>query len=233
MAEDFVTAEEIEKERTSDELAVWIESKISAIAAHAGGKEAIRLRRGLCKKLVEEVYATSIFAKHKYASEPLVRFLPVLGNQQYDVRVRDMRVTPPFIHYLEVTQAHEGEQDYLRMLELTRKGHVWASGNVTKKGTKHTGIELTVDSSAKSMSEHIDRGTKLIKEAVERKAGGRYNSNTSLVVMYEDTIAFQDEQERLELDSFMRTLLPKSNLEFDRLYLVGWSKQNFHEYELQ
>jgi hypothetical protein len=233
MAEAFVTAEEIEKERTAEELAAWIECKIGAIAALEGGKEAIRLRRGLCKKLVEEVYAISIFATFKYSSEPLVKLLPVLGNQQYDVRVTDMRETPSRIHYLEITQAHEGEQDYLRMLELTRKGNVWASGAVVKKGTKHTGIEVTVDGSAKSMSEHMDRGTKLIKEAIERKSGGRYNSNTSLVVMFEDTIAFRDEQERHELDSFMRALLPQSNLEFDRLYVVGWSKQNFFEYDLR
>lgn len=233
MPDSFITPEEIETERTSGELAAWLEYKIAAIAALEGGKDAIRLRRGLCKKLVEEVFATTIFATFKYPSEPLVKFLPVLGNQPYDVRVTDMRTNPSRIHYLEITQAHEGEQDYLRMLELTRKGRVWASGVVTKKGTKYTGIELTVDDSAKSMSEHIHRGTKLIKEAIERKAGGRYNSNTSLVVMFEDAIAFRDEQEQLALDSFMQALLPQSNLAFDRLYLVGWSKQNFFEYGLQ
>ena len=74
----------------------------------------------------------------------------MLGEQKYDAVVTEG--TAPFSR-IEITQAHEGEGAFLRMLHLDREGHVSPVGAITKTGTKHAGIAVKVEYEANSPEE--------------------------------------------------------------------------------
>ena len=130
----YISVDELTKTRSPAELCEWVQNKFDEIAEIPGGKDAIRFRKGLCKQFVEEVYPLSIYGMHKYAINSTARLTPVLGNQSYDALVEDSSAKVQY--KLEITQAHEGQDEYLRMLALKRDGHVWPFGKISKSGTK-------------------------------------------------------------------------------------------------
>lgn len=86
---NLVSEEELSIERSSPDLINWVEMKFDEIAKIEGGKNAVRMRKGKCKELVEEVYPLSIFASKKYDDRKDVYLTPVIGNQNYDSIIND------------------------------------------------------------------------------------------------------------------------------------------------
>ena len=131
MNDAFVTEAELGAERSPNELTDWVARKFQEIAHRDGGKEAVRMRKGFCKQLVEEVYPLSIFASLRFSDANNVKFRPVIGNQKYDALITDYSVSPPRQSKLEITQAHEGETEFLRRLMLQEQrcgaGVDWAA----------------------------------------------------------------------------------------------------------
>jgi hypothetical protein len=190
----LVTEDELTVERTSDELFAWVQKKIQEIERIEGGKEAARMRKGYCKQLVEEIFPLSIFAKHVYSGKSHITFRPVIGNQNYDVLITDRSVSPPNISRLEITQAHEGEAEFLRRLLLQDQGWAPASGAIEKSGTKNTGIKLKASIEALDFEDVVADQVRLVTEAFERKLNRTFEQSTSLLIMFEDVYIFDDDR---------------------------------------
>jgi len=218
----FVTKEELETKRTPKELAMWIEKKLADLKEIPEAKEAVRLRKGLCKELVEEVYALSIYSNHVFGDRGDVTILPVIGSQNYDAIIEENGKKKK----LEITLAHEGEQEYLRMLLLHREGRAPATGEIKKTGSKKTGIVLEAECIARDADEIFRDQCELIKWAIERKIGKVYEEGTDLLVMFSDAMGFREPVEFEKLKEFinneMGPLVEPSGL--GNLHIVGWSK---------
>lgn len=130
--ETVLTKEEITRARTVDELINWLNDKFDELKNIDGGKEAIRMRKGFCKELVEEVYPLGILASHRYLKDPNIILQPVIEDQEYDALIIDKSKEPQIIQKLEITQAHEGENQFLRRLMLHEQGHAPATGPIKK-----------------------------------------------------------------------------------------------------
>jgi len=110
--------EELTKKRTPSELLSWAKWKMEQIGSTDEGEKALRLREGLAKPLMEEVYPLAIFGWRKFGNTDQILMQPIIGNQSYDAIVTDLRSKPASESYIEITQSHEGENDYLRRLVL-------------------------------------------------------------------------------------------------------------------
>ena len=225
---DKLTEENLQAERRASEYLPWVERCIELTGSSKEGKRAIRLRQGLAKPLVEEALPIGIFAKYHFgeANDATIRL--VLGNQNFDAEVAGADAG---LEHIEVTQAHEGENEHLRMLQLEEKGSVSTIGEVRKTGTKATGITIEVESIALSHTEV--RGNELARvcEAIERKIGKSYPNLTALVVVFDDYISIQDDDDEAALRDAVSELLPKLEA-FSWLAIVGWSKKTFLEFDL-
>jgi hypothetical protein len=93
MSEQYVTAEEICAKRSPVEFVAWIEAKFDEIARKPGGKDAIRFRKGLCKVLVEEVYALASWLHIFFRGT-----IPSCLNQYWEIRTTT--------HWLQISQVH-------------------------------------------------------------------------------------------------------------------------------
>lgn len=231
MSNDVISIEELTLDRTPEELFTWIENKMNHIESTDEGEKSLRLHEGLAKQLIEEVYPLAIFGKHKFGNTDQILLKPVIGNQKYDAVVTDLRSKPPFQSYIEITQSHEGENDYLRRRVLQEQGFLFIPTHVTKKGTKKTGLGVSVKPNANS-GEVPGKELNRIVDAARRKAGKDYPTDTSLIIVFDDDHFFKRHVNNSSLDTFVRKYVMNLNLRFAALYLVGRREEVFREFSL-
>lgn len=218
-----LTKSEIETPRTAAELHPWVMSKLEELSATEEGKLAIRMSKGLAKELVEESFPLGHFAKHYFNASPQVLITQKIGSQSYDARISDDRKNPSGLQYVEVTQAHEGENGHLRMVMLQEEGHVSALGAVRKEGTKRRRRKIVVENEAKSHSEIVEEQLSRIAAAVSRKSEKNYPDHTALVIIFEDFIVFKNSEDLTLLRDWARQNLISRLPQFEVVSLVGAS----------
>lgn len=226
-----ITEEELQKERSASDFLPWVEGLLQALGSTPEGKGAVRFRQGLAKQLVEEALPLGIFALHHYGSSEDVYLRLVLGNQNYDAVVHDRREAPSPFSFVEVTQAHAGEEEHLRMLEMEEHGHVNVLGTVSKSGTRATGIHVEIESAALSHHVVLEKELERVEAAVRRKAEKEYPEKTALLVVFDDYIAVNDEGDVGAVYERLERMLPDL-AQFSWLSIVGWSKRTFLEFDL-
>jgi len=231
MSNQGISVEELTKERTPSELLSWVKWKMDQIASTDEGERAVRLREGLAKQLMEEVYPLAIFGWRKFGNTDQILMQPIIGNQSYDAVVTNLRSEPASQSYVEVTQSHEGENDYLRRLVLQQQGFTFGHSPVIKKGTKKTGLQVSIPPKVVSPHEVADDELRRILDAAERKAAKDYPMNTSLIIVFHDDWFFRRAVDDANLDAFVKEHILKLDLRFSTLYLVGWESV-FREFSL-
>lgn len=225
MWEKLFSDEDIQEIRTPDELSQWLATLFGNLETARGGKEAVRLRKGLCKELVEEVFPLSKWANLVYPGNNEIKLEPVLGNQNYDALIHggasEIRV--------EVTQAHEGENEFLRRLMLHREGSAPAHGKILKTGTKRTGISVKAKVEAVSHEGVVSQTIEHVENAINNKISKTYDDNTVLLVMFEDSLIFED-ADISKLDKHIERFLEGVDTPFAKIYVLGWSGKVLLEY---
>jgi hypothetical protein len=222
-----LTSEELQAPRTVAQFLPWVERRMEmedVVYKETGNRD-----ERLAKKLKEEALPLGIFASHHFGSSDDVIIALVLGNQSYDATIKDYREQKAPFSFIEVTQAHEGENEHLRMLALEREGHVSLLGTVHKSGTKNTGIHVEVEAEALSRSEMLKQELDRVEEAILRKTEKSYPPDTALLVVFED-MSIEDECDLETLHSRIQPLLPRLR-NFRWLAVVGWSKRTFLEFD--
>jgi len=233
MSAENITEEELTKERASKGLLEWVEAKMDQIASTDKGETAIRLREDpLVKQLVEEVYILGIFASKKYGNTDTVYIKPIIGSQNYDAVVVDYSHSPAQTSYIEVTQAHEGEVEYLRTVYLQKHGYVPVTGSIKKIGTKKTGLQVSTSLEAESVDQAASREFQKIYDAIHRKEGKKYPPDTSLIVKFDDGPMFRRVADDNMIDTFVMKNIMGLDLRFSTLSLVGKFKKIFRHYDL-
>ena len=195
------------------------------------GERALRLREGLAKQLMEEVYPLAIFGWRKFGNTDQILMQPIIGNQSYDAVITDLRSKPYYQSYVEITQSHEGESDYLRRLVLQEQGFVFGHDPVIKTGTKKTGRQVSIPPKVVNRNEVARNELGKIVDAAKRKAAKDYPINTSLVIVFNDDLFFQRAIDDANLDTFVKKYILKLGLRFSTLYLVGW-RNVFREFSV-
>lgn len=229
MSNEFIGENELTKERTPSELWDWVGQKTGQIYYSCdGGRRALRLQKGLTKPLVEEVLPLAIFGKHKFGDTDQVLLQPVIGNQpSYDAVVTDMRTEPPTRSLVEITQSHEGRDNYLRRCELLDKGRVPPYAPVVKTGR---GRAFSIPAKASPVEQRVQNELDRIVAAAKRKEGKDHPANTSLVIFFDDAPPFQECMDHENLDAFVTGRILNLDLRFSTLHLVG--RDVFREYTL-
>lgn len=102
------------------------------------------------------------------------------------------------------------------------RGFVSRYGTVSKKGTKKTGLEVSVEPGGAYVEEAARDDLERILAAAERKKGKDYPMNTSLIIFFDDSLHFPRVVDDAQLDDFVNKNILNLDLRFSTLYLVGW-----------
>ena len=218
----YITKEEFQIKRTRPEFIEWVDEKFEEIGKTKEGKKAVRFQTGLLSEFVSEAYALRKLLP--YIGDDVSTYECIIGNQNYDVLVEKVNSQSK---KLEITQAHEGEVEHLRMLLLEEKGHVSASGDIIKKGTTKTGLILEDNHVAHNLEDLLNQNFDLIKEVFDKKIKKNYDSNTSLLIMFKDVDMFDEGDELEKLKRFVEEEICKKNDKFEKVHLVSWSGRTY------
>ena len=227
----YVTQEELEKPRSPAQMLSWVECCLSRVCMAEDGKNALRFRKGNLKYLVEEAYPLGIFARHYFGEVENVQVSLKIGSQPYDASIFDHREKKGKFSFIEITQAHEGEDAHLRMIALERFGYVSALGKVEKHVDKRRYLSIEVESKAMSHSAILEREVSLIKEAIRRKSSKRYPNRTALVVVFDDYIAVRSSDDIAAIQRGIQDTVQQL-CGFRWLSIVGWSTQTFIDFDI-
>lgn len=219
---------DLEASRSPQDLANRCSTLFAQLGANDETKRSLRHRTGLFKNLVEEIWPAAIWSMILYSDTKGVSVEPKLDSGR-----RDAIVTTPWGQYpIEITQAHTGESEHLRTIHLEEHG--WAPGplsEMTKSGTKKTGLTVKPGRTLGTMIGHVSQVRKLLEDAIRKKAKKSYPNDTRLIVMFEDFVLKDEAGIEAELISSITTVDGEIGLPFSHVYLVGWSRKLFFEYE--
>lgn len=127
------TKRELEMPRSAKDFLSYVEGKIRNISINKADVWDYRLRKNrFYKALAEEMLPLGRFCKHYFRSSRRVTIKYKIGNQPYDAEVTDNRPNKSSIKYIEITQAHKGEIEYLRMLVMRKLGWVGLNDHIQK-----------------------------------------------------------------------------------------------------
>lgn len=179
-----LTKSDFERPRTQAELRKWVDDLHRRFGQTKEGKRTVRLKQGnLVKRFIEEIWPLALFADAFYKGSPDVLFKPTVGSQSYDALLIDAS-THHVLHHLQITQAFDGYQNYLRMLHLEAHGRAPVTGPPLKKD-KASGRVRETWPEAVPHDRVLAQTFEDIHEAVRRKSKMRYESDTSLIVEFE------------------------------------------------
>ena len=227
----YITKEELEIPRSAAEVRPWVDAILEEISKTEEGRQAVRFREGYLKELTEEALPLGIFCEHYFNSSHCVTLNHLTGNQNYDVKITDKRLKQSPLKYLEITQAHEGEDAHLRMIKLKEEGHANAFGKVKKIGTKHTGLSIEIENEAIEHGELVRKELKRIHEAANRKKGKVYPEGTGLIIICDDYVAFRKPEDIVQLNEYIKNNVLPGLDNFTSIFVIGWSSKIFLEFD--
>ncbi|MGB3087342.1 MAG: hypothetical protein WBC53_06390 [Phycisphaerae bacterium] len=229
----LLTATELAVPRTPAELACWVEAKLRLIEDCPKAKEPALLHQGLFKKFYEEIFPLYRFVNHCYSGRSDIRCIPNLDDRDFDARILDDSISPPFERKVEITSAIKGHEQHLRMKYFLSQGQVSVWGTLSASGTEKRGHEIHVANDGFiAHGDLLKRTFSLIRSAVKRKSRKpnqprKYGQGHILIVAFDDWQWFKTEQDIEALKDFVTQHILTFPLDFAALYVVGLSGNTF------
>lgn len=220
MTTPVLTTAVLEESQTAANYLRWVRELIARVKSEPDGQEQLRLRIGLAKQLMNEALPIGLLAARYFEGSEQVTISLKIGSQNFDAAVVDRRSEGSSVQYIEVTMADDGEDDYLRMRVLHERGEVSGLGQVTKTGTKRTGLTVNVASEMVSQADVLDREHNRVSQAIARKLGKSYPPNTLLLLAIDDTMAFDRRDNIANLEAVLSDYLPQLQA-FHSVAIVG------------
>jgi hypothetical protein len=199
--------DDVVRPRTPKQLRAWVLDRGDAISRTPEAKQP-----GLFKKFYEEVYPFSLFVVRRYGERDDVECVPNMDDSRnFDAVVREASREVK----VEITLAYPPLW-YRRMERLLiEPTMVPFYGPVPVD--RSAPAEMMMIDHPDEMAFHL----RLVKEAVERKAGpGLYGAGYELLVYMEDSW-FEAEPDRAVVSEFLEREVVTLPLCFDALHVVG------------
>lgn len=223
----ILTREEIETPRTAAEFKTWVDHKIDEVGELEKAGHTVQFS----KELREECLPLAIFCERYFKLSTDVRIQHCIGSQNFDARIFDDRIPKSPLEYIEITQAHEGEDAHLRMECLKEHGHVSALGPVTKSGTRRRGRRIEVESTTERGGDTDNKILERVSQAANRKSGKDYPSNTGLIIAFDDFVRFKETGDVESLRKHVQESLLSGLGNFSRVFIVGKSSRVYLEFD--
>ena len=198
----ILTKEMLEQSHTAKEYLQWVEHLIEVVKSEENGIELIRLRKGLCKELIEEALPIALFVSKYFDYSPDVIVRHKVGSQHFDATIKDKRRIKSSIKHIEVTGTtavgtSNGHEDFLHRYHLHRTGE-GGTGKISYSGTKKC-LVTSLERGMISQSDVLEHEKRVVTEAIDRKLKPHYPKNTALIISFDDRWSFDREDNIVNL----------------------------------
>jgi hypothetical protein len=226
--EEVFSLTDCETERTPAELLEWVEEKTRLLRSISGGDSQLLPRTGLARKFLDEMYPLSLLAKHLFGERLDVVCKPNLEDDEFDAIVIDYRDPPLRVQKIEFVHAILCYEEFLHRLYLQQKAPVFTFGKLGGKEKK----SAHASDEAVPHVVLLNKGLELLVEAARTKSGKAYGRDTSLVIVFDDYATFRTRDDVAKLEEFINAEILPIDLDFERLFLLGWSGETILGYLL-
>jgi len=209
----MISKEVIEIFRTPSEYIQWFTSLLEAIRSDRTQNEAALLHEGIYKQLYEELFPLYSLLKNKQQEWNESLFRNVLGNQSYDVEIKNNSIA-----YLEIATTDYDDGELLRMHKFLANKYVSLSGKITRDDKNRP---ISIEDEMRSHEGIVRESRESISKRIESKSEKVYQDNTGLIVYFDDYVTQYDQDDYNMLRSAVDELKPKWNGTFEAVYLVG------------
>jgi hypothetical protein len=174
------------------------------------------------------MYPLSLLAKHLFGARLDVVCKPNLEDDEYDAIVIDYRDLPLRVQKIEFAHAILCYEEFLHRLYLQQKPPIFTFGKLGGRDKK----------SARAYEEAVphvvllNKGLELLIEVAQAKSAKAYGRDTSLVIVFDDYATFSTKDDLSKLEQLVNTDIMSMNLDFERLFLLGWSGETILGYSL-
>jgi hypothetical protein len=228
--EHILSVADCETERTPAQLLAWVTEVNRRFARTREGKEYVRSRQGVAKKLVDSIYPFSLLMKHLFSERVDVVCKPNLGadtDETHDALYIDYRDRPLKVQKLEFAHSIYSYAQYVRRVYFPTEEPVFIYRK-RRRPPKATHAEGELISNVAWLNKSLE----LIATAARRKRGQHHAPDTSLVIVFDDYAAFRTEDDLAALERFVTHEILPMELDFCRLFLLGWSGHTVLAYTL-
>lgn len=229
--ENYIRAEEIFLPRTPNEYIIWFEEKLEITKKHREELKAQNiLHKGIAKYFYEELFPLYRLLQNKSKTWGQAKFIPIIGNQNFDVQVYSDRNGIP--KYIEIVVADRNESEHARMEYFLAYGSVNSIGDVSITRNKRNGKRVSVYEKAHSREEINQKIKDRIIELINKKITVKVRpNNTALLVFFDDYTSFRYdlEKSKQEMQAFLDSLNIQWRDKYSALYIVGASGKSFYK----
>lgn len=218
-----------ETERTPAEFVQWVEEKNELFKSTKEGRTYLVGRQGLARYFMDKIYILSLLARHLFSNRIDVVCKPNLDDDDCDAVIVDYRKRPLRVRSIVFARAILSYEAYLRRLYLPDEGHAFVFNRFAQRDHKSEPMD---DGETLLHVILLNKGLELIAKAAKAKAGRPYGKLATLVIVFDDYGTFRSRQDLSLLEDFVITDVLPMNLDFGKLYLLGWSGNTIIEFSV-
>ena len=211
-----------------EEYISWVEGKLNIIRNRREEfKEQNILHQGIAKYFHEELFPLYRLLQNKLEDWKQIKFLPIIGNQNFDIKVNTDRSDIP--KYIEITITDRDEIQHNRMEYFLKHGVADLLGSVSISREKPV-REIDVGMVLLDEKEVNQAQENRIQEAINRKVRVIKRMDcTALVVYFDDYTYFRYDkpESKQEMSVFLDSIKINWKEQYTALYVVGASGKSF------
>lgn len=230
--EKILSLVDCETERTPAQLVRWFEEKNELFKSTKEGRTYLVERRGLARCFMDKIYFLSLLIRHLFNNRIDVVCKPDLSDDEYDAVIVDYRKRPLRVRSIVFARAILSYGAYLRRLYLPDEEHAFLFSRFSqrdRRGQKSTPVD---DGETLLHVILLNKGLELIAKAAKAKANRPYGKLATLVIVFDDYGTFRSREDLSLLEDFVITEILPMNLDFGKLYLLGWSGNTIIEFSV-
>jgi hypothetical protein len=121
---------------------------------------------------------------------------------------------------------------YLRRLYLPDEEHAFTFGRLTQRDRRGHKRKSADDGETLLHVILLNKGLELIAKAAKANANRPYGKLATLAIVFDDYGTFRSQEDLSLLEDFVITEVLPMNLDFGKLYLLGWSGNTIIEFSV-
>jgi len=215
------TKDEVETFRTPSLFLSWFSEKLERVRLDRSMREDALLHRGQFKEFYEEMFPLFSLLRSKAAEWASSEFKNILGDQSYDVEVKNNHA----LRYLEIGSTIFDDGERFRMLEFIDIGSVDSIARIERDSNRRpTGLEDT--GLPRLRDEMVNERLLLIERVIKKKSAKPYPAGTGLIVYYDDSSIEIDKDSAAMISNFIRDLRDVWEPTFEHVFVIGPNGQH-------
>ncbi len=221
-----------EMERTPAELVRWVEQKNELFKSTKEGRRYLVERQGLARCFMDEICTLSFLVRHLFNNRIDVVCKPNLSDDDCDAVIVDYRKRPLRVRSIVFARAILSYEAYLRRLYLPDEEHAFTFSRLTQRDRRDHKRKSADDGETLLHVILLNKALELIAKAARANANRPYGKLATLAIVFDDYGTFRSQEDLSLLEDFVITEVLPMNLDFGKLYLLGWSGNTIIEFSV-